>query len=286
MDTLFILPYQRGVAPLLMMTTFAMEIRTNPTGYEDNTIANNNEYTFEINTNQILTEKDTNIPDDSAIHITAFGTTTSYGNKQHSSVSAISSCISVPSRSEALDASSGSTLRTGKDCVSMYGVSPYEDLTSAMLETEYGMLLDKDTNRNRERSFSLIPPTIVSPSAQENLFFPPTSNAFTNGYSKTDTLSTSLNAFQSTGPVFMPNKSVPIMRQPIAQLPKTDPLLDRNGAERAAKSGKKTKILDRSQSMHALDPVQWKCAVMNSWYSLKHGECCSYCLGTSTHSLL
>lgn len=254
MTDLFVLPFQRGSSSFLMMAAYTMEIRPDSTQL-DNTMRDN----------QILTEKDTNLP--------GFGNPTPIAKQ--TCITAISACIPVPDPSDNLD-TSGSTLNTKE--TGQYGISPYEDLTSALLESEYGLLFEAESNayRPRERSYSVIPASIGSintPNSQENY----TTNGAPDFVTDTS-LSCSLAAFEALDPVFQPNMPYPVLRQPVAEPPKSAQGSEPDSLITRPKKTKKMKKLNRSQSVYSLDPSHWKTAVLTSWYSFKHGNYRTSCV--------
>ncbi|KAI6656832.1 Cysteine protease ATG4D-like [Oopsacas minuta] len=228
-----------------------MEIR-HDANQLDNTIREG-EYPFE--NNKILTEKDTNLPN--------FGKSTFHTKSQL--ITAISACVPIPDPTDKLD-TSGSTLNTKE--TGPYGVSPYENLTPAILETDYGLLFEADSNafRSRERSYSVIHASIGSintPNSQENY-----QNKCVAEFAS-DTSMSSLTAFDNMGPILQPNSSFPVLRQPIAELPKPAPVSEPD-THLPKQKNKKIKKLNRSQSVYALDPTNWRTAMLNSWYSIKN----------------
>ena len=257
MTDLFVLPHQRGSSSFLMMAAFTLEIRPEATH-----LSSGRQIDY---SSQVLSEKDTNIPTLSSLQVTAYGSSASCPK----SLSALPNCIPIPDPTDNLD-TSGSTLHMKEP--GPYGVSPYENLTSAILESEYGLIFESETNayRPRERSYSVLHASIGSINTQNTLHantcnYPPE-------YKHDSITSCSLTAFESLGPIFHPpNKPYPITRQPVAELRKEGSVLDKNSCVMRQKN-KKCKPLNRSQSMYSLDPSQWKSAVLTSWYSLKHCE--------------
>ena len=258
MTDLFVLPYQRGSSSFLMMAAFTMEVRTEAAQLDT---GRDSDYT-----GQVLTEKDTNIPTVSSLQVTAYGNSSSYPK----SLSALSNCIPIPDPTDNLD-TSGSTLNMKE--AGQYGVSPYENLTAALLESEYGLVFESESHgyRPRERSYSVVQASLGSvnmPNSHENTLY--TNTCYPPEY-KTDTiLSCSLTAFESMGPIFQPSKPYPVTRQPVAEMRQQVLQLDNNSC--MVRQKKKSKPLNRSHSMYSLDPSHWKTAVLTSWYSFKHCE--------------
>ena len=233
-----------------MMAAYTMEIRPD-SNQLDNTMRDN----------QILTEKDTNLP--------------GFGNPpplaKQTCITAISACIPVPDPADNID-TSGSTLNTKE--TGQYGISPYENLTSALLESEYGIMFEPESNayRSRDRSYSLVPPSIGSintPNSQDLAVY--TANG-SHDFTTDIALSCSLTDFERLGPIIQPNNTYPVLRQPVAELPQSALASEPGSFMTRQKKTKKTKKLNRSQSVYSLDPSHWKTAVLTSWYSFKHGN--------------
>ena len=243
MTDLFLLPFQRGSSSFLMMAAYTIELRPD-----------SNQLDSTMRDNQILTAKDTNLP--------GFGNPTPLTKQTCITVSA---CIPVPDPADNLD-TSGSTLNTKE--TGQYGISPYENLTTALLESEYGLMFEAESNayRPRERSYSVVPASIGSintPNSQENAVYTP-------NFATDTALSCSLTAFESLAPILQPNNTYPVLRQPVAELLKLP--LGSEPDSLSRQKTKKTKKLNRSQSVYSLDPSHWKAAVITSWYSFKHGN--------------
>ena len=259
MTDLFVFPCQRGSSSFLMMAAFTVEMRPEANHLD----SGSREIDY---TSQILSEKDTNIL--SSLQVNTYGNTGGYPK----SLSALSSCIPIPDPNDNLD-TSGSTLHMKE--TAQYGVSPYENLTSAILENEYGLIFESESNgyRPRERSYSVVQASIESintPNSRENTHYA-NANDYPAEYKADTVLSCSLTAFESMGPIFQPNKPYPVTRQPVAGLQQVSVLENSSCVMR--QKDKKSKLLNRSQSM-SLDPTHWKTAVITSWYSFKHCELC------------